>query len=95
VVAASEMCSQSTLVVLHPCAVCAVGLQLLTQHIKIKNWIIIIIIIIITMTLQPIFEPCPLQYRGFLITNTHAVGLFWTSDQPVAQASTYTGQHNI
>jgi hypothetical protein len=23
------------------------------------------------------------------------VGLLWTSDQPVAEASTYTGQHNI
>jgi hypothetical protein len=25
----------------------------------------------------------------------HTVGLVWTSDQPVAEASTYTGQHNI
>jgi hypothetical protein len=25
----------------------------------------------------------------------HTVGLLWTSDQPVAEASTYTGQHNI
>jgi hypothetical protein len=24
----------------------------------------------------------------------HTVGLLWTSDQPVAEASTYTGQHN-
>jgi hypothetical protein len=23
------------------------------------------------------------------------VGLLWTSDQPIAEASTYTGQHNI
>jgi hypothetical protein len=31
-----------------------------------------------------------------VITHTrHAVGLLWTSDQPVAEASTYTGQHNI
>jgi hypothetical protein len=31
------------------------------------------------------------------ITHTirHTVGLLWTSDQPVAEASTYTGQHNI
>jgi hypothetical protein len=28
-------------------------------------------------------------------TYRHAVGLLWTSDQPVAEASTYTGQHNI
>jgi hypothetical protein len=25
----------------------------------------------------------------------HTVGLLWTSDQPVAKVSTYTGQHNI
>jgi hypothetical protein len=38
-----------------------------------------------------------LPFRGFLITHRirHTVGLFWTSDQPVAEASTYTGQHNI
>jgi hypothetical protein len=33
----------------------------------------------------------------FVITHTirHKVGLLWTSDQPVAETSTYTGQHNI
>jgi hypothetical protein len=49
-----------------------------------------------------------LPFRGFLITQTllcievsqshtirHKVGLLWTSDQPVAEASTYTEQHNI
>jgi hypothetical protein len=25
----------------------------------------------------------------------HTVGLLWTSDQPVSEASTYTGQDNI
>jgi hypothetical protein len=31
---------------------------------------------------------------GFLgHTNRHTVGLLWTSDQPVAEASNYTGQH--
>jgi hypothetical protein len=25
----------------------------------------------------------------------HMVGLFWAIDQPVAEASAYTGQHNI
>jgi hypothetical protein len=31
-----------------------------------------------------------------VITHTrHTVGLFWTSDQPVTEASTYTRQHNI
>jgi hypothetical protein len=28
-------------------------------------------------------------------TIRHTVGLLWTSDQPVAETSTYTGQHNI
>jgi hypothetical protein len=28
-------------------------------------------------------------------TYRHTVGLLWTSDQPVTEASTYTGQHNI
>jgi hypothetical protein len=26
---------------------------------------------------------------------THTVRILWTSDQPVAEASTYTGQHNM
>jgi hypothetical protein len=34
-------------------------------------------------------------FRGFLITHRHTVGLLWTSDQPVTEASTYTGQHNV
>jgi hypothetical protein len=44
------------------------------------------------MSLQPILEPDPPLYWGFLITYRHTVGLLWTSDQPVAEASTYTGQ---
>jgi hypothetical protein len=28
-------------------------------------------------------------------TYRHTVGLLWTSDQPVAETSTYTGQRNI
>jgi hypothetical protein len=38
-----------------------------------------------------------LNHSGFLdhIQLTHAVGLPWTSDQLVAEASTYTGQHII
>jgi hypothetical protein len=32
----------------------------------------------------------------YVMTHTrHTVGLLWTSDQPVAEAATYTGQHNI
>jgi hypothetical protein len=30
-----------------------------------------------------------------MIVFRHTVGLLWTSDQPVAVASTYTGQHNL
>jgi hypothetical protein len=38
-----------------------------------------------------------LNHSGFLdhIKFTHTVGLLCTSDQPVAEASTCTGQHNI
>jgi hypothetical protein len=28
-------------------------------------------------------------------TYRHTVGLLWTSDQPVAETSTYTGQHSL
>jgi hypothetical protein len=28
-------------------------------------------------------------------TIRHMVGLLWASDQPIAEASTYTAQHNI
>jgi hypothetical protein len=36
-------------------------------------------------------------FRVSVITHTlrHMVGLLWTSDQPIAEASTYTEQHNI
>jgi hypothetical protein len=35
------------------------------------------------------------NHTGFLdhIHLTHTVGLLWTSDQPIAEAYTYTGQH--
>jgi hypothetical protein len=38
-----------------------------------------------------------LNHSGFLdhIQLTYTVGLLWTSDQPVAEASTYSEQHNI
>jgi hypothetical protein len=41
--------------------------------------------------------PLASLFRGFLITHTYryTVGLLWTSDQPVAETSTYTGQHNM
>jgi hypothetical protein len=31
----------------------------------------------------------------YMIVFRHTVELLWTSDQPVSEASTYTGQHNI
>jgi hypothetical protein len=37
-------------------------------------------------------EPCPPLYSGFLITLDYTHG---RSDHPVAEASTYTGQHNV
>jgi hypothetical protein len=46
------------------------------------------------MAPQPIFEPGPPLYWGFLITQFgHGVGLLWASDQAVAEASTCTWQH--
>jgi hypothetical protein len=46
-----------------------------------------------------LYGPCKdlghVTYWGFVILLRHTVGLLWTSDQPVAKASTYTGQHNI
>jgi hypothetical protein len=34
--------------------------------------------------------------RAFcMIVFRHAVGLLWTSDLPLSETSTYTGQHNI
>jgi hypothetical protein len=30
-----------------------------------------------------------------MILFRHTVGLLWTSDQPVSETSTFTGQHNI
>jgi hypothetical protein len=39
----------------------------------------------------------PLDSLSGFFDHTHidTVGLLWTSDQPVAETSTYTGQHNI
>jgi hypothetical protein len=37
-------------------------------------------------------------FSGFLDhthTHIHTVRILWTGDQPVAETSTYTGQHNI
>jgi hypothetical protein len=37
----------------------------------------------------------PLGVSVIAHTSRHTVGLLWTSDQPVAENSTYTRQHNI
>jgi hypothetical protein len=37
----------------------------------------------------------PFRVSVITLTIRHTVGLLWTSDQPVAETSTYTGQHNI
>jgi hypothetical protein len=44
--------------------------------------------------LTPEVFPQPFRFLDH-IQLTHTVGLLWTSGQPVAEASTYTGQHNI
>jgi hypothetical protein len=46
--------------------------------------------------LQPMFSFVPLCIEiPQSHTIRHTVGLLWTSDQPVAEASTYTRRHNI
>jgi hypothetical protein len=48
------------------------------------------------MALQPALSLVLLSVKVSVITHTirHTVGLLWTSDQPVAETSTCTGQHN-
>jgi hypothetical protein len=45
-----------------------------------------------------LYSPCKdlwlAHTGGFVILLGHSAGLLWTSDQPVAKVSTYTGQHN-
>jgi hypothetical protein len=47
------------------------------------------------MALQSLLGPWLPHTGGFVIYFIHTVGLLWTSYQRVAEASTYTGQHNI
>jgi hypothetical protein len=47
---------------------------------------------------QWLYSPCgpwPPHTGRFVIYFRYLIGLLSTSDQPVAKASTYTGQHNI
>jgi hypothetical protein len=48
------------------------------------------------MALQPKLKLCP-HFIGVSLSRIirQTVGLLWTGDQPVAEVSTYTGQHNI
>jgi hypothetical protein len=55
---------------------------------------LILILIILIMCLYSSCGPWPPHTGRFVIYFRHLVGLLWTSDQPVAKASTYTGQHN-
>jgi hypothetical protein len=51
---------------------------------------------ILRLASRPPWFSLSLPFSGFLNhTYRHMVGLLWTSDQPVAETSTYTGQHNI
>jgi hypothetical protein len=62
---------------------CTATLPVLPYHIR---------IIIIGSTVH--VKPWPPHTGGFVILLRHLIGLLWTIDQPVAKASTYTGQHN-
>jgi hypothetical protein len=46
------------------------------------------------VALQSLYGPWPPHAGGFIIYFRHLVELVWTCDQPVAKASTHTGQHN-
>jgi hypothetical protein len=49
---------------------------------------------LLSVNLQSLQRPRPPHTGGFVILLRHLVGPLWTSDQPVAKASTYTGQNN-
>jgi hypothetical protein len=56
--------------------------------------IIVIIIIIIISGFTDLTGTLTASHPRFRYLFRQSVGLLWTSDQPVARASTYTGQHN-
>jgi hypothetical protein len=57
---------------------------------------VICIIIIINFHLGSQLEHrAPFGVSVITHTIRHTVRILWTSDQPVAETSTYTGQHNI
>jgi hypothetical protein len=45
--------------------------------------------------LSQLEQRAPFGVSVIIHTNRRLVGLLWTSDQPVAEASTYTGKHDI
>jgi hypothetical protein len=56
-----------------------------------SQWWLLFIIIIGSTVLLRTLAASHRRFRNLIKTQ---VGLLWTSDQPVAKASTYTGQHN-
>jgi hypothetical protein len=58
---------------------------------KICNSAVIIIVSDSTVVVRPLVA----SHRRFRNLFWHLVRFLWTSDQPVAKASTYTGQNNI
>jgi hypothetical protein len=46
-----------------------------------------------SLALQSLQGPKPSHTGGFVTLVRHLIGLLWTSDQSLAKASTYTGQH--
>jgi hypothetical protein len=62
--------------------------RLLSRNVKVK-------ISLIHFPFLPSWNTGPLFGVSVITHRRHTAGLFWTSDQPVAKTSTYTGQHNI
>jgi hypothetical protein len=48
-----------------------------------------------SVALQSVKGPWAPHTGWYIILSRKSVGLLWTSDQPFAKASTYTGQHSI
>jgi hypothetical protein len=51
--------------------------------------------LILNGTYQFLIYPNDVNILPMALQPKSGLGLLWTTDQPVAEASTYTGQHNI
>jgi hypothetical protein len=75
---------------------CYVVLSIIIKSAKISRTLTLVISIqpsnVSTAPNRALAPSCEVSQSHTII---HTVGLLWTSDQPLAETSTYTGQHNI